>query len=231
MQYDWILFDADDTLFHFDAFLGLKTLFGQYGHEFEQADFNCYQATNLPLWTAYQNGEINAFELQTRRFEGWANRLSVSAKQLNDEFIAIMTRICTLLPGARNLINSLHGKVKLGIITNGFTAMQQARLEHNQLQGIFEPVVISEQVGTAKPDATIFHHALTLMGEPDKSRVLMVGDNLHSDILGGQNAGIKTCWLNHHQAAPAKNITPDHQVFNLAELEVLLHQSGGVTKP
>ena len=222
MQYDWVLFDADDTLFHFDAFAGLRTLFARYGQVFAETDFNHYQATNLPLWRAYQNGHIDAQQLQTQRFEHWAKRLAVSSQQLNDEFIAIMAALCTLLPGAQSLLNALQGKVKLGIITNGFTAMQHARLANNQLTGIFEPIVISEQIGKAKPDVRIFEHALALMGQPDKSRVLMVGDNLHSDILGGQNAGIKTCWLNHHQAEIEPGILPDHQVQQLAELEVLL---------
>ena len=136
-----------------------------------------------------------------------------------------MADICQPLPGARELVDSLTGKVNLGIITNGFTELQSIRLSRTGFQDAFSPVVISEQLGKAKPDVAIFNHAFSLMGDPDKHQVLMVGDNLHSDILGGINAGIDTCWLNHHGAEVSDDIAPSYQVSNLTELHQLLHSN------
>ncbi len=80
------------------------------------------------------------------------------------------------LPGAVSLLNALQGKVRMGIITNGFTSLQQTRLERTGLRDHFDLLIISEQVGVAKPDARIFDYALAQAGNPPRSRVLMVGD-------------------------------------------------------
>lgn len=133
-----------------------------------------------------------------------------------------MAEICTPLEGALSLLNELKGKVKLGIITNGFTALQQARLERTGLKDHFDVLVISEQVGRAKPHIDIFNHALALMGNPDKTKVLMVGDNLDSDIIGGITAGLDTCWLNVDQRVLPEGIRPVYEVSSLSALAHLL---------
>ncbi|MCV5919249.1 HAD-IA family hydrolase, partial [Escherichia coli] len=84
----------------------------------------------------------------------------------------------SLLPGAKELMEALQGKAKMGIITNGFTELQAIRLERTGMTEYFDKVVISEQVGVAKPDLGIFEYAMQQMGNPCKTRVLMVGDNL-----------------------------------------------------
>ncbi|MGI2172970.1 pyrimidine 5'-nucleotidase [Shewanella ulleungensis] len=224
-KYKWILFDADETLFHFDAFAGLKLMFSRFDIDFSANDFTLYQQVNKPLWVEYQNGLITAAHLQHTRFNEWANKLSVTPQHLNSQFLAAMADICQPLPGARELVDSLSGRVNLGIITNGFTELQSIRLSRTGFQDAFSPVVISEQLGKAKPDIAIFNHAFSLMGEPEKHQVLMVGDNLHSDILGGNNAGIDTCWLNHYGAAVSDDISPSYQVNNLTELHQLLHSN------
>ncbi|MGL5430840.1 MAG: pyrimidine 5'-nucleotidase [Vibrio sp.] len=222
MQYDWILFDADDTLFHFDAFQGLQLMFARKGVEFTAQDFLQYQAVNQPLWVDYQNGEITAAQLKHTRFASWAAKLETTTAELNRAFLQAMADICTLLPGAMELMQALHGKARLGIITNGFTELQAVRLAKTGLSEFFDQIVISEQVGVAKPDAGIFAYALDQMGNPSKNRVLMVGDNPHSDILGGLNFGIETCWLNVHQLAKPEGIVPHYEIASLDELRVRL---------
>lgn len=218
-EWDWILFDADDTLFHFDAFAGLQRLFQQYDVQFSRADYDDYQAINKPLWVDYQNGTIGALQLQHQRFEGWAAKLKVTAGDLNNGFLTAMSEICTPLAGAVDLLNALKGKVKMGIITNGFTALQQARLERTGFLGYFDLLVISEQVGHAKPHPAIFDYALNQMGNPARERVLMVGDNPDSDILGGMNAGLATCWLNADNRGQPEGIHPTWQVSSLKALQ------------
>lgn len=222
MNWDWILFDADETLFTFDAFGGLQRMFLDYSVTFTAEDFQDYQAVNKPLWVDYQNGAISALQLQHQRFEGWAERLSVPAGDLNAAFLNAMAEICVPLPGAVSLLNALKYKVKMGIITNGFTALQQIRLERTGLRDYFDLLVISEQVGVAKPDRKIFDYAFEKMGNPPRERVLMVGDTAESDILGGINAGIATCWLNAHGRNLPEGVTPTWEVASLSELERLL---------
>ena len=219
MNWDWILFDADETLFTFDAFGGLQRMFLDYSVTFTAEDYQDYQAVNKPLWVDYQNGTINALQLQHQRFQSWADRLNVGASDLNSAFLNAMAEICAPLPGARSLLDMLHGKVKLGIITNGFTALQQIRLERTGFRDYFDLLVISEEVGAAKPDRRVFDYALEKMGNPPRDRVLMVGDTAESDILGGMNAGFATCWLNPHGRELPPGIAPTWQVTSLSELE------------
>jgi len=222
MKYQWILFDADETLFHFDAFKGLQLMFSRFDVDFSRDDFSHYQTVNLPLWVDYQDGNITATQLQNRRFQFWADKLAVTTQTLNSAFMTAMADICCLLPGAKELISALTGKVNMGIITNGFTELQRVRLEKTGLKDVFAPLVISEQVGIAKPDIGIFEHALTHMGEIQREQVLMVGDNPHSDILGGMNAGFDTCWLNSENSALPDGIKPSYQVSSLTQLQSLL---------
>ncbi|QKJ85672.1 pyrimidine 5'-nucleotidase [Paramixta manurensis] len=219
---DWILFDADDTLFHFDAFAGLQRLFLQYDVTFTADDYSEYQALNKPLWVDYQNGAITALQLQQQRFVRWGEKLNVAPGTLNKGFLEAMAQVCQPLDGAAELLEMLKGRVKMGIITNGFTALQQARLARTGFLGYFDLLVISEQVGVAKPHPAIFDYALEQMGQPPRSRVLMVGDNPDSDILGGMQAGFATCWLNTDQRPAPEGITPTWQVKTLHELRTIL---------
>ena len=222
MNWDWIFFDADETLFTFDSFGGLQRMFLDYSITFTAEDFQDYQAVNKPLWVDYQNGAITALQLQHQRFDLWAGRLNVSPGVLNDAFLNAMAEICAPLPGAVSLLDSLKGKAKLGIITNGFTALQQIRLERTGLRDYFDALVISEEVGVPKPDPRIFDYALELAGNPDRARVLMVGDTAESDIRGGMNAGLATCWLKAHGRVLPEGIEPTWTVTSLSELEQLL---------
>lgn len=224
-RYEWILFDADETLFQFDAFSGLKLMFLRFGVDFTQNDYQEYQAINKPLWVDYQNNKITAKELQCKRFDLWSEKLTIPSESLNSAFLSAMLEVCIPLDGAVNLLKMLKGKVKLGIITNGFTELQQERLERTGLKSYFEFIVISEEVGVAKPHVGIFDHALLLMGNPERARVLMVGDNPDSDILGGMNAGFHTCWLNVDGREVPPHITPHYQVKFLSDLERFLSSS------
>ena len=164
MKWDWIFFDADETLFTFDSFSGLQRMFLDYSVTFTAEDFQDYQAVNKPLWVDYQNGAITSLQLQRQRFVGWGEQLNVPPEELNDAFMNAMAEICAPLPGAASLISALEGKVKMGIITNGFTSLQQIRLERTGFRDHFDLLIISEEVGVAKPDARIFDYALAQAG-------------------------------------------------------------------
>ena len=224
MRYEWILFDADETLFHFDAYAGMQRMLTAYGVEFTEQHFGEYQVINRPLWLDYQDGRITAQQVQERRFSNWADRLQVSSVSLNSAFLAAMAEICRPLEGAVELLDSLRGRARLGIITNGFGELQQIRLERTGLSERFELLVISELVGAAKPHPDIFLHALERMGNPSPDRVLMVGDNPDTDILGGIQAGFDTCWINWERRPAPPGIVPDYEVNSFEELQDLLAQ-------
>ncbi|WP_260260580.1 pyrimidine 5'-nucleotidase [Vibrio intestinalis] len=222
MKYDWILFDADETLFHFDSFQGMQLMFKRKGVEFTEQDFAEYQKINKPLWGDYQDGVIDAQQIKHIRFESYAKQLNTTTAELNSAFLDAMADICTMIPGVNEFLDAVRGKAKLGIITNGFTELQQVRLAKMGLSNTFEHVIISEEVGVAKPDAGIFHHAMEMMGQPCKTKVLMVGDNLHSDVLGGVNFGIDTCWFNHARQQGTAEINPSYTIEHIDELKHIL---------
>jgi len=222
MHYDFILFDADETLFSFDIFAGLSAVFKRYDIKFTEHDFAHYQSKNKQLWITYQNGEISAEHLQVTRFAEWAEKLSVEAKVLNDQFLDAMAEICEPLPGAVDLLHKIQGKAKLVIVTNGFQRLQNKRIQRAGLEHVFDWIVISEIVGYPKPHVAIFDHTLQLLGNPPKSKVLMIGDTISSDILGGVNAGIDTCWLQHKGVVNSSDIKPTYQIQHLDELHAVL---------
>tara|TARA_B110000211_G_C13925001_1_gene484505 strand:+ start:273 stop:947 length:675 start_codon:yes stop_codon:yes gene_type:complete len=222
MKYSYVLFDADETLFRFDILAGMTRMFKAYDIQFTKDDYVHYQKTNKQLWVDYQNGTISADYLQVTRFNEWSEKLNVPAKELNDAFLDSMAQICEPLPGAVELLNKLKPHAKLGIITNGFARLQTVRLEHTGLKDMFEWLVISELVGIAKPNKAIFEHTFELMGNPVKSQILMVGDTASSDILGGNNVGIDTCWLQHPGEQLPEGITPTYTITTLDQLQSIL---------
>ncbi|MFA9499145.1 pyrimidine 5'-nucleotidase [Mannheimia sp. E30BD] len=218
MRYQWILFDADETLFSFNSYLGLKAMLARYQIDFSEQDYQDFQAINKPLWVAYQNNEITAQDIQIRRFAKLSQQTGVEPLKLNQELMAEMALVSQPLVGVIETLNALYGKVKMGIITNGFTELQQKRLDNTQTAHFFDIVVISEQIGAAKPDRQVFDYAFALMDEFDRTKVLMVGDTLASDILGGNNSGIDTCWLNTFNLENDTDIKPTYEINAINQL-------------
>ncbi len=218
MKYQWILFDADETLFSFNSYLGLKAMLARYGIKFSEADYDAFQAINKPLWVAYQNKEITIQELQTTRFAKLAEQTGKDPLALNKELMAEMAIVSKPLPNVMEMLNALYGKVKMGIITNGLDALQQKRLDNTGTTKFFEIVVVSEVVGVAKPNAKIFEYAFEQIGDVDKSQILMVGDTLSSDILGANGVGIDSCWFNHTEENNTTEIKPTYEITDIKQL-------------
>ena len=170
------------------------------------------------LWVAYQNNEITAEDIQIRRFAKLAEQTGVHQIQLNQELMAEMAKVSKPLDGVMEMLEALYPKVKMGIITNGFTELQQQRLQNTQTEKFFEIVVVSEQIGVAKPDRKVFDYAFSQMDELNKTKILMVGDTLASDILGGYNSGIDTCWFNHANLVNDTKIQPTYEIKDIREL-------------
>jgi 5'-nucleotidase len=225
-QFDWILFDADNTLFHFNDYEGFKQLLNQYKLPIKENDFSDYKKLNTELWQAFERGEISANDIASQRFSKWAQVAQKTSEELNQHFLQIMVSACTPMPGVYQLLDFLKGKVKCAIITNGFEALQHERLKHHQLSSAFEFVLSSEKANSAKPNQPIFSQAFALMDQPARERVLMVGDNPHSDIVGGNNYGIYTCWLNSDNKIVPASIQPDFEISGLKELgDILANQN------
>jgi 2-haloacid dehalogenase len=116
------------------------------------------------------------------------------------------------------MIRALHGNVGLAVITNGLKDVQRPRLARSAVGQYLDHVVISEEVGAAKPDRRIFDAAFHLMDHPGKEEVLIVGDGLTSDIQGGNEYGIDTCWFNPLRRPCDPDIASRYEITSLSEL-------------
>ncbi|MCW8985550.1 MAG: HAD-IA family hydrolase, partial [Thermoanaerobaculales bacterium] len=124
-----------------------------------------------------------------------------------------------LLPGAEGVVRDLSSRFQLLLATNGIAVVQRPRFARSSIRKYFEDVVISDEIGVAKPQTGFMEEAFSRMGDPKKSEVLMIGDSLSSDIAGGVNFGMDTCWFNPN-ALPLDGFPkPTFMIEDLTEID------------
>lgn len=228
MSYNWILFDADGTLFDYDQAeaTALQRTFEQMGQGFEPAYVEAYRRINGQIWLEFEQGRISQERLRTLRFEQLFQAVGVelSPEAFSPRYLENLAQGTALIDGAEEVVRALHGRVALLLITNGLRDVQRPRFARSALNGYFAGLVISEEVGAAKPSSRIFDVAFEQMGYPGREEVLMVGDSLTSDMRGGVDYGLDTCWFNPGRRArdPALEIR-----YEIQDLRQLLDLVGG----
>ena len=155
-----------------------------------------YSAINLSCWKALERGELSREDLKPTRFQMLFEQLGaqpVDFHAVNDTYENNLSHQAFLLDGALEFVKKLHEHCKIYMATNGLTVPQTGRFDRSGLKPYVDGIYISEQIGVSKPDKGYFDYIFNDLGVTDKSRVIMVGDSLTSDMLGGRNAGITTC--------------------------------------
>jgi len=230
MRYSTILFDLDHTLFDTEQseLRAFKQTMAAAGISITERHISTYREINIRLWSQVERGEITPQQVRTLRFEGLVDALRLDADPLHlaDEFVVGLGANGDLYAGAQDVLKTLSQQRTLAIVTNGLGEVQWSRIKRLQIGHFFDAVVISAEVGAAKPGTDIFDLVFAALDHPPKDSVLMVGDSLSSDIQGGTNYGISTCWYNPHgkEAGPKDEIT--HEIGDLQELHGL---TGGST--
>jgi 2-haloacid dehalogenase len=226
LRYDWIFFDADGTLFDYDAAeaAALEGAFEVCDIPFEPSIGPLYSEINAGIWREFELGELDQSELKTLRFDRLFAKvgLSADAAVFSGHYLEILGRQTTLLAGAEAFLRSSPERLHLLLITNGLAEVQVPRFAASTISDCFEEIVISGEIGLAKPDPAIFDFAFERIGRPAKDRVLMVGDNLGSDILGGANYGLDTCWYNPAGTLNGHGVEPTYEIRELREILDLL---------
>lgn len=228
MKYTWILFDADGTLFDYDKgeHDALSGTFAQFGLAFDPLYLGLYHAINDLVWRDFERGLTTQERLKTERFARLFAALGLKdapdAGAFSVAYLDNLGDCADLLPGAETVVNALRGHARLGLITNGLHAVQRPRLRKSPIGDAFEVVVVSEEVGASKPGAAIFDAAFALMGQPRKEEVLIVGDSLTSDIRGGSDYGIDTCWLNPTGRPRPADLNIRYEIHALEDLLPLI---------
>ena len=229
MKYDVVLFDADDTLFDFrksEKVAFVNTL-EEYGlQERSQEYFEAYHRINQKIWKEFEEGMISQKVLKIERFQRLKDALNGAfhPEEFAEKYTDHLADASFPYEESEALLETLSGKVQLGIITNGLKKVQRKRIRNSVLGHFFDAIVISEEVEVSKPDEAIFHHTMALLGETPKERILMVGDSLGSDILGGQRYGIDTCWFNPSGKGNPSEILPTFEISKLHELLRILEE-------
>lgn len=222
MKYEIILFDADDTLFDYGMAEShaLYSAFAHFGLPTGAEEYAAsYKEINHALWRDLEQGKITSAALRVERFNQLfaVNALNLNPETFSEAYLRFLGEGTFLIQGAVELCEEL-ADCRLAIITNGIKEVQTSRIQGSPLYDTFEQIIISEEAGCQKPETGIFDYAFTKLGITDKAKVLIVGDSLTSDIQGGVNYGIDTCWFNPLGKVNASGVQPKYEIHNLSEL-------------
>jgi YjjG family noncanonical pyrimidine nucleotidase len=221
-HYPWLWFDADNTLFDYNLAeaTALKQAFTRLDLLFEDSHLELYRGINQGLWQALERHEITPALLRTRRFELLLQAIQQdgSPEKIDKVYLEQLGSCTDLIDGAYEVLQTLHRTCRIAILTNGLQITQRARLARSTIRPFISEIIVSEEIGVAKPQAAFFEAASARTGHPPKSEVLLIGDSLTSDIPGGVNYGIDTCWYNPTAVSPPEELSITHEIRHLREL-------------
>ena len=222
MRYTHLLFDLDHTLLdsHESERLAYAHTMAVIGLADPDGHFDRYVAINRAMWIAVEAGDLQPSEVRHRRFEQFVADIGVDADphEMAEAFVIGLGRFGELYEGAREVLETLAERATLAMVTNGLSEVQRARIERLGLADYFHTIVISSEVGVTKPRREIFELAFAGLGQPSPETALMIGDSLSSDIAGGRNFGIDTCWYNPLRQERADVNPVTYEITDLVEL-------------
>jgi len=217
--YQWLFFDADGTLFDYERAeaVALAQAFQRSGIPFQSDFLKVYRRINQNLWQTLEKGLITPDVLKVRRFELLCATTGIahSPTDFGAIYLECLAEGSELIDGALETLDVLRRNYRMAIVTNGLQAVQRARLARSVIRGHISEIIISEEIGFAKPALEFFDAAFARLGNPSKREVLMIGDNWISDIQGASQYGMDTCWFN-----PRRQPRPDKPeiTFEVASL-------------
>jgi YjjG family noncanonical pyrimidine nucleotidase len=221
-SYQWLLFDADGTLFDFERAesLALRHAFERMGISYDSAYLDTYKKINQALWNMVETGELLPGEVKVRRFELFLETLkfSHSPTVFSENYIQCLAACSELIDGAAEVIHVLQRRYRVAILTNGLKDVQRNRLAASVIRHHVSELIISEEVGFAKPAKEFFDAAFTRLGHPPKRNVLMIGDSWTSDIRGAAQYGIDVCWYNPGRQTRPSQPEITREIASLNEL-------------
>lgn len=223
MRYDVILWDVDDTLldFPYSQKISLIKAAEQIGVTVTEEMNARYAAINDRWWKRLEKGEVTKQQLLTGRFLDWFADCGIaceSVDEFRDNYERGLGQIYRYRDDSLQICKSLQGKCRQFAVTNGVTAPQLSKLKLAGFFDIMENIFISEQLGAPKPHRLFFDRVLETMPEVARNRILIVGDSLSSDMRGGNNAGIATCWYNPTDRMNTTEVETDFIIRNLKEV-------------
>ncbi|RJE87490.1 noncanonical pyrimidine nucleotidase, YjjG family [Paenibacillus sp. 1011MAR3C5] len=229
MSYDVIFFDADDTLYDYaqsEAY-ALAESFREAKLEVSEQLTGSYRTINQQLWREYEQGAIDLALLRSERFARLIadNGLTIpwTAEEFSHAYLRYLGEGSFLIEGAVEICRELlTGGHRLAVITNGIREVQLSRIGRSELADAFEHIIVSEDAGIQKPNPAIFDFAFAKLNLTGSRNALIVGDSLTSDMQGGINAGIDTCWYNPLRKPNTTSVKPKYEIHHLSELRTIV---------
>lgn len=222
MPYSIVLLDADNTLFDFTRSEreALTDCLKVRGLPHDRRVLDRYSEINDTHWKMLERGEITREFLKLNRYAVFFKEFGFDcdpASMAKDYMDTLGTK-AFLIDGAQEFCESLHGKCRMFIVTNGAIIAQRGRLSRSPITPLFEDIFISEEMGCGKPDRAYFDAVAARIEGYDPSEAIIIGDSLTSDIRGGINAGIATCWYNPTGKPAPENMPIDHIASNYKDI-------------
>lgn len=232
MKYTTLLFDADGTLYDFKKTENeaLKSFYEHYRIPCPFEEFvTVYKEENKKLWILLEEDEVTPENIKIERFTNTMKALGLNhdkSHEMSQYFIEALANGEYLLDGAYEMVSALPKDYEMFIITNGLWDVQKKRIGQSDLyEKHFKGMVVSDKVGVGKPSPKIFDEMFKVAENPEKSDVLIIGDNLNSDIKGGKLYGIDTCWYNPSDQEFSGDYKPTYTVQSFQELQALLSKN------
>ena len=223
-----LLFDLDDTILDFRTAerTSIRLTFEAFSIPADEAVLRRYSEINVGCWQRLERGTMTREEVLVGRFELLFRELGIaaSARAVQDHYEALLESGHYFVPGAPELLEELYPRYELYLISNGNLRTQEGRLKSAGISPFFKGIFISEVIGVNKPAKAFFDACFTAIPGFRREDALIVGDSLSSDILGGINAGVRTCWFNPNGIPLSGSVRPDYEIHALGELPALLEE-------
>ena len=225
---DIVLWDVDGTLLDFNAAekAAIRKLFAEFSlGECTDAMLKRYSQINTEFWKRLERNELTRSRVLLGRFEQFFGECDIDVKiapDFNERYQLTLGDTIVFRDDSPAIIKALKGRVKQYVVSNGTIAAQTKKLERSKLAELMDGVFLSEELGVDKPNRGFFEKVFEAIHADDLSRVMIIGDSLTSDIRGGINAGIKTCWYNPGREPVPENYRIDYSVSDLHEVPKIL---------
>lgn len=225
---EYLFLDLDDTILDFQKaeHIAIRKTIADFGVEPTDGVCGLYSRINKAHWEALERKELTREQVLVGRFAVLFETLGVTvdatacARRYEDN----LSQGHYFLPGAENALARLSEKYKLYLTSNGTAKVQAGRLKSANISHYFQEIFVSQVLGANKPDPAYFEACFSRIPGIDKTKTMIVGDSLTSDILGGMNAGLWTCWINPDRKPGRADIRPHYEIERLEQLEALLER-------
>ena len=219
-----ILWDVDGTLLDFNAAerAAIRTLFAEFGlGECTDEMLARYSVINSGFWQRLERNELTKAQILTERFVQFFSEYGIDTRivpEFNARYQLTLGDTIVYRDDSLNVIKALKGKVRQYVVSNGTVAAQTKKLKRSKIGELMDGVFLSEELGIEKPNAGFFEKVFAVIRPADLSEVMIVGDSLTSDISGGMNAGIRTCWYDPERKPDPADCRIDYVIHDLHEL-------------